>query len=174
MTTILPKWLDTHYNVTLPTDAARMRYVITLSQLNVMNRTGGPFGAAIFNADGELIGHGVNLVVPQNCSIWHAEMTAIYIAQRNLKHYSLDNCTLYTSCEPCVMCYGGIHWSRLAAVVYGATKTHAEAIGFDEGHKPSDWAAALGSIGCAVSGPLLADEANEVLQLYNQLNFVVY
>ena len=68
----------------------RMRFVIELSELNVENGTGGPFGAGIFEQDsGRLIAIGVNVVLETNCSLAHAEMMCIGLAQQKLKTFDL-------------------------------------------------------------------------------------
>ncbi|MBA3795573.1 MAG: nucleoside deaminase, partial [Rubrobacter sp.] len=61
----------------------RMRFAVELSRLNVGYGTGGPFGAAIFEREtGRLLAPGVNLVVGSGCSVFHAEMVAIMVAQK--------------------------------------------------------------------------------------------
>lgn len=45
----------------------------------------------------------------------------------------LDGCELYTTCEPCPMCFGAIYWARIKAVYYGSTRHDAADIGFDDG-----------------------------------------
>ena len=55
-----------------------------------------------------------------NDSTAHAELIAITSAQNNLNSKNLKNCTLYTTLEPCMMCYGAIYWSKIKTIVYGA------------------------------------------------------
>ena len=90
-----------------------MRFVIELARQNIEHRTGGPFGAAIFETtSGKLLAPGVNLVEPAHCSIAHAEMVAIALAQQTRGSYDLGRegtiCELVTSTEPCAMCLGAI------------------------------------------------------------------
>jgi tRNA(Arg) A34 adenosine deaminase TadA len=156
-----------------------MRLAVELARENVTQKTGGPFGAAVFEADsGRLVAAGVNLVESSNCSIAHAEMVAIALAQRALGHYDLgrDNITheLVTSTEPCAMCLGAIPWSGLRRVVCGARGEDACAIGFDEGAKPADWVGALRSRGIEVLRDVLREEARAVLQEYLASGGLIY
>jgi tRNA(Arg) A34 adenosine deaminase TadA len=123
----------------------RMRFVIEASRTNDIERTGGPFGAAIFEIEtGKLISLGVNLVTTQSLSMLHDEMVAICMAQRIIGTYDLGgkglpDHELVTSAEPCAMCFGAIPWSGVRRVVIGARSSDAEAIGFDEGPKTRRW-----------------------------------
>ena len=127
----------------------RMRLALELGQLNLANRTGGPFGAAIFDLDThQLIAVGMNLVVGTRCSVSHAEMVATVFAQQALGSHDLGapglpRCELVTSTEPCAMCLGAIPWSGVRQVVCGARDEDARKIGFDEGPKIASWVAEL-------------------------------
>ena len=67
-----------------------MRFVLALTERNIREKTGGPFGAAVFEQDsGKLVSVGVNVVIQQNCSAAHAEMMALMLAQKELDHYDL-------------------------------------------------------------------------------------
>lgn len=178
----LPDWLrelTAETEIRLGTARARMRFVIDLARRNVEEKTGGPFGAAIFEANtGRLIAPGVNLVEPLNCSIAHAEMVAIALAQQNVGSYDLGArgavCDLVTSTEPCAMCLGAIPWSGVRRVVCGARGEDACAIGFDEGAKPDDWIASLQSRGIEVVQDLCRDEARAILQHYHSSGGRIY
>lgn len=178
----LPDWLrelTAETEIRLGTAQARMRFVIDLARRNVEEKTGGPFGAAIFEANtGRLIAPGVNLVEPLNCSIAHAEMVAIALAQQNVGSYDLGArgavCDLVTSTEPCAMCLGAIPWSGVRRVVCGARGEDACAIGFDEGAKPDDWIASLQSRGIEVVQDLCRDEARAILQHYHSSGGRIY
>lgn len=161
-------------------DEERMALVIGLSRENVRRRTGGPFGAAIFEtASGRLLAPGVNLVEPSNCSVAHAEMVAIMVAQGRVGSHDLSAagqppCELFASSEPCAMCFGAVPWSGVRRLVFGASKEAAEAVGFDEGAKPEDWPQALEERGIAVRGGLLAAQAAAVLQEYAASGQAIY
>jgi len=72
------------------------------------------------------------------------------------------------------MCLGAIPWSGVQSVVCGALGEDAESIGFDEGAKPSDWAAGLESRGIRVIRGVLRDRAKAVLLEYPQGGGVLY
>lgn len=178
----LPEWLCQFWIAQkrpFDTVEAKMRFVIELAKQNIERQTGGPFGAAIFDADsGRLIAPGVNIVVPSNCSIAHAEMVAIALAQQTIGSYDLgtDNtvCELVTSTEPCAMCLGAIPWSGVRRVLCGARGEDACAIGFDEGAKPADWVGSLRGRGIEVVQDLCRAEAQAVLRHYLTVGGHIY
>ena len=158
----------------------RMQLAIDLSCLNIQHRTGGPFGAAVFEEpSGRLLSVGANLVVSAHCSVAHAEMVALILAQQARGRYDLGGpgslpCQLVTSCEPCAMCLGAIPWSGVKSVVCGARGEDAESVGFDEGAKPVDWVSALESRGIAITRDVLRQQARSVLLDYRQGGGVIY
>ena len=179
----LPAWLDSFLGTSDRVFGAietRMQLAIDLARLNIRHRTGGPFGAAVFEEPaGRLLSVGVNLVTSTRCSVAHAEVVAIVLAQQARGCHDLGRpgslpCQLVTSCEPCAMCLGAIPWSGVKAVVCGAQGQDAEAAGFDEGAKPPDWASALGSRGIAVTRDVLRAQARAVLVEYRQGGGVIY
>jgi tRNA(Arg) A34 adenosine deaminase TadA len=155
-----------------------MELAIELARRNVEQRTGGPFGAAVFEvASGKLVSVGVNLVEASHCSMAHAEMVAVALAQQALGCYDLSAAGIYelaTSVEPCAMCLGAIPWSGLRRVVCGAYGQDAAAIGFDEGAKPADWVGALQQRGIEVIRHVRRDEARAVLQQYAATGGLIY
>lgn len=108
-----------------------MRRAIQLSVGKMEAGEGGPFGAVIVK-DGEIVAEGWNRVTSTNDPTAHAEVVAIREACRRLGSYSLEGATIYTSCEPCPMCFAAIYWARLDAVHYGNDHQAAAAIGFDD------------------------------------------
>lgn len=92
---------------------------------------GGPFGAIIVK-DGEIIAEGVNRVTCNNDPTAHAEVQAIREACAKLGNFELKGCEIYTSCEPCPMCFSAIYWARLDKVFFAATHLDAEKVGFDD------------------------------------------
>lgn len=184
VTLTLPPWIDTRIaNLREPppliTDADRMHFVIALAQENSKQETGGPFAAAVFNrSSGRLIAAGVNRVVPLNCSLAHAEMMALSIAQQRLQTYDLScqsgNYELFTSTAPCAMCLGAIPWSGIRRLVCGATDADARAVGFDEGAKVDNWISELERRGIEVVTECCRDAAKAALLQYRDQGGVVY
>lgn len=171
----LPEWLrnlTAEISAPYESDESRMRFVIELARLNIENGGGGPFGAAIFDLENhELISAGVNLVVASRCSIAHAEMVAIAMAQLKLGTYDLGapgmpRLELVSSCEPCAMCFGALPWSGIRHLSCGARDADARAIGFDEGPKMASWREELEGRGITVATDICGDEARAVLNGY--------
>lgn len=108
-----------------------MRKAIELSIENVKKNLGGPFGALVVK-DGAIVATGTNCVTTDNDPTAHAEVIAIRNACKKLNSFQLDDCEIYTSCEPCPMCMGAIYWARPRAVYFGNTKADAAKIGFDD------------------------------------------
>jgi tRNA(Arg) A34 adenosine deaminase TadA len=171
----LPAWVEESLAAedrTYPTAEGRMRLVVGLARQNVRRGTGGPFGAVIFEREtGRLLAPGVNLVVGSGCSVFHAEMVAIIVAQKILGSFDLGGASapayeLVTSTEPCAMCLGATPWSGVRGLVCGAREEDASAVGFDEGAKPSEWVPALEGRGIAVTRDVLREEAAGVLREY--------
>lgn len=108
-----------------------MQEAIRLSFVKMRADQGGPFGAVVVQG-GKIVGRGWNQVTSTNDPTAHAEMVAIRDACRRLKTFQLDDCELYTSCEPCPMCLSAIYWARLKKVFYGNTRKDAQQIEFDD------------------------------------------
>lgn len=104
---------------------------VELSRNGMNGNEGGPFGAIVVK-DGKIVGKGNNQVTSSNDPTAHAEVVAIRDACKNLNSFQLDDCVLYTSCEPCPMCLGAIYWARPNKVFYANTREDAAAIGFDD------------------------------------------
>lgn len=108
-----------------------MNKAVELSLENMRAGKGWPFGAIIVK-DGKIIGTGANHVTSENDPTAHAEVVAIRDACKNLGNFQLDDCIIYTSCEPCPMCLGAIYRARPKAIYYANTRQDAAAIGFDD------------------------------------------
>ncbi len=92
---------------------------------------GGPFGAIIVR-DGVLIAKAHNEVLKTNDPTAHAEILAIRRASALLKNYDLSDCEIYSTSEPCPMCFSAIHWSRLKKLYFGTNRDDVAVIGFDD------------------------------------------
>lgn len=176
LTIRLPEWIEhflQRYPTNFPSVKDRMSFVIEAARLNVANRTGGPFAAAVFERDsGRLVSLGVNLVPSAGLSILHAEMVALSLAQAKLGSYDLGGPglpahELVSTTEPCAMCLGAIPWSGVRRLVTGARDSDAREIGFDEGSKRDDWRDQLEQRGIAVIRDVERDAAVRVLRDYS-------
>jgi tRNA(Arg) A34 adenosine deaminase TadA len=174
----LPDWMFDELDLQTPrrTDEERMDLAIEVARRNTLHG-GGPFGAVVVDADtGAIVGLGSNLVVGHACSLLHAEIVSILVAQAGLKSYTLagGNYDLVTSSAPCVQCLGAVYWSGLRRMVCGAPVAAAEAAGFDEGPRSDDWKEQLAVRGVSVTEDVLAARATEVLVAYRQRGGILY
>ena len=107
-----------------------MKRAIELSIKSVNSGTG-PFGAVIVKDD-KIISEGFNTVTLTNDPTSHAEIVAIRIACKSLANFSLEECDLYTTCEPCPMCLSAIYWARINKIYYANTRSDAQKIDFSD------------------------------------------
>jgi guanine deaminase len=108
-----------------------MARAIELSLDNVLSGRGGPFAAVIVR-NGSIFAEGVNRVTATNDPTAHAEVVAIREACGKLGAFELNDCEIYSSCEPCPMCLGAIYWTRLVRIYFGNLASDASRIGFDD------------------------------------------
>lgn len=106
-----------------------MEMAIEEAKLGIVEGHGGPFGCVIVK-DGVVVGKGHNEVIKNNDPTCHGEMMAIHDACKNLKTFNLKGCELYTTGEPCPMCFSAILWANIDKVYYGCNINDTENIGF--------------------------------------------
>ena len=116
-----------------------------------------PFGACITRS-GAVVSCEHNGVWATTDVTAHAEMRAIREACRKLGTVDLSGCVIYSTCEPCPMCFSAIHWARIGRIVFGASITDAQAIGFSELTITNTTMKQLGGSPVTVEGGLLRDE----------------
>ncbi|MGN6151394.1 MAG: nucleoside deaminase [Lysobacteraceae bacterium] len=174
----LPVWVHDAVDAsrTYASDADKVALAIALSRGNVEHGSGGPFGAVVFGADDRIVAVGVNRVLPQTCSVAHAEMMAYMLAQQRTQRarLNLDDAgrvvgpiTLATSSQPCCQCYGATIWAGIDRLLIGARSEDVEALTpFDEGPLPADWIGELEKRGIAVTRDIERDAACGVLRAY--------
>ncbi|QEC69040.1 nucleoside deaminase [Panacibacter ginsenosidivorans] len=108
-----------------------MQQAINIGLEGMRNNVGGPFGCVIVK-DNKIIGKGCNSVIASNDPTAHAEVVAIREACKTLGSFQLEDCEVYTTCEPCPMCMGALYWARPKKIYYANSKADAAAIGFDD------------------------------------------
>jgi guanine deaminase len=92
---------------------------------------GGPFGAIICK-NNKIIASTGNAVTLNLDPTAHAEILSIRHACQTLQDFQLQDCILYSSCEPCPMCLGAIYWAHLKAVYFACNRADAATAGFDD------------------------------------------
>lgn len=170
----LPVWLS---SLSLPdapaSDGACMALAIAAAAENVAHGTGGPFGACIRNnATGEVISVGVNLAMASGNPALHAETVAISLAAGRLAEPG--GVTLFTSCEPCIMCLGASHWAQIARIVSAASRDDARKVGFSEGAGTPQLRAEMKARGVVFEDGLLQQEGAAILDRYAVQGGVIY
>lgn len=116
-----------------------------------------PIGAVVVS-QGRIIGRGHNLTEMLNDVTAHAEMQAITAAANTLGGKYLQDCTLYVTVEPCMMCAGAIGWSQLSRIVYGASDEKRGYSAFTNRHPFHPRA--------TITPGVLADECKELMQQF--------
>ncbi len=111
-------------------DESYMLLALREARKNLKSMAGGPFGACIVK-NGRVLALARNTVL-KNDATCHAEMNAIRLASRKLGTFDLSGCVIYSTTEPCPMCFSAIHWARMRAIVYGTTTEDAARLGFGE------------------------------------------
>jgi guanine deaminase len=97
------------------------------------NNHGGPFGAVIVK-DGVIIGKGHNSVIKGKDPTAHAEIVAIRHACSHINNFDLSGSVLYTTCEPCPMCFSAVYWANIKEVIFSLSRYDAEIMGFKDNH----------------------------------------
>jgi len=90
-----------------------------------------PFGACVVKR-GKIIACAHNKVWKTTDITAHAEIVAIRLACKKLKTINLSGCVIYSTCEPCPMCFSACHWAKISKIIYGAKIADAKKYGFNE------------------------------------------
>ena len=92
---------------------------------------GGPFGACLVRGD-EVLAVAHNTVLKDQDPTSHGETNAIRLAARKLQSFDLSGCEIYSTTEPCPMCFAAIHWARIGRLIYGTAIIEVARLGFNE------------------------------------------
>ena len=112
-------------------EKAFMQQAIDEARAFIQQLEGGPFGACIVRGDRVLaVAH--NSVLLNTDATCHAEINAIRAVSRQLQTFDLSDCVIYSTTEPCPMCFSAIHWARIGRIVYGTNIDDVKALGFNE------------------------------------------
>jgi tRNA(Arg) A34 adenosine deaminase TadA len=113
-----------------------MKLALASAGISIRKSEGGPFGAAIVRRH-QVIAVEHNTVLKDRDATCHAEVNAIRIASRKLKRFDLSDCVIYSTTEPCPMCFSAIHWARISEVIFGTLIADVQKRGFHELTIPS-------------------------------------
>lgn len=137
-----------------------MLEAVKLARAGMEKNEGGPFGAIII-LNNAIIGRGWNQVLTSKDPTAHAEIVAIRDASKKLGRFHLQDCELYTTCEPCPMCLGAIYWARIPTIYYSNSREDAKAIGFNDAFIYDELGLSLESRSIHME-PVFNDEAEEL------------
>jgi len=146
-----------------------MQLAIKEAIKNLQKLDGGPFGACIIK-ENKVLAVARNTVLKDNDPTAHAEIGAIRQAAKKLKSFDLSGCIIYSTTEPCPMCFSAIHWSRIDTLAYGSTIADARKRGFNELAISSAKMKALGKSKLEIFHRYLRGECLELFKDWDKLN----
>jgi guanine deaminase len=145
-----------------------MRRALNEARAHLAEMAGGPFGACLVRG-AEVLAVAHNTVLKDLDPTCHAETTAIRLAARRLQSYDLSGCEIYSTTEPCPMCFAAIHWARLGRVIYGTAIGEVAQLGFNELTIGNRQLQALGRSPVVIYPAFLGDECRQLLAEWDQL-----
>lgn len=144
-----------------------MRLALREAQKNLSDMRGGPFGACIVKGN-KVIAVSRNTALKQDATC-HAEINTIRKASKKLRNYDLSGCSIYSTTEPCPMCFSAIHWAKINVLIYGNDIADAKMVGFNELTIPSATMKKLGKTKLKIISGLLRDEVNQLFKKWSNL-----
>lgn len=138
-----------------------MRRAIDDVMRNLKHGEGGPFGACIVRGS-EVVAVAHNTVLKCLDPTCHAEVNAIRAAAQHLQNFDLSGCIIYSTTEPCPMCFSAIHWARIDGIVFGTSIEDARELGFNELSLKNETMVRMGGSSVAVHGNFMRDDCLQV------------
>ena len=145
-----------------------MRAAIEAARETVARGAGGPFGACIVR-DGEVLAVSGNHVLAQHDPTAHAEVSAIRLACAQLETHLLEGATIYSTTEPCPMCFAALNWARVSRIIYGTGIGDVAALGFNELTVSNFQMKELGGSAVEIVPDFLRAECLELLEFWQSL-----
>ena len=112
-------------------DSDYMKAAVAAAWESIHRGAGGPFGVCIVR-DGRILAVAGNQVLGSHDPTAHAEIVAIRRACAELKTPFLEGAQIYSTTEPCPMCFAAIHWARISRIYFGTSIADVHALGFNE------------------------------------------
>lgn len=132
-----------------------------------------PFGACIVK-DGEVVSTCHNTVWKDQDITAHAEINAIRDACKKLRTVDLSGCEIYSTTEPCPMCFTAIHWAGITTINYGTSIQDAKKAGFHELEITNEELKTKGRIPVTINAGLLKNECKKLFEQYKQAGGKTY
>ncbi|MGH9320071.1 MAG: nucleoside deaminase [Vicinamibacteria bacterium] len=129
---------------------------------------GGPFGAVIVKS-GTIVARGHNEVLKTGEPTRHAEMCAIRKAASWFRTHLFLGAEIYSTTEPCVMCFAAIHWARMRRIYFGTTVKDVKRLGFNELAISNRRLSKLGGSPVEIVPNFLREECLELLEAWRRL-----
>ncbi len=145
-----------------------MRVALDEAHAGVDGGDGGPFGAVIVKNE-KIIAQAHNTVLKDHDPTQHAEIKAISEASRKLGNHDLSGCEIYTTTEPCTMCFSAIHWAKIDRLIYGTTINDVQRLGFNELPIPAEKMKELASSPVKIESGFMKDECLKLLDHWKSL-----
>ncbi len=145
-----------------------MRAAIEAARESVSRGAGGPFGACIVR-DGQVLAVSSNHVLARHDPTAHAEVSAIRAACSQLGTHLLEGTEIYTTTEPCPMCFASCNWARIGKIVYGTNIADVDKLGFNELTISNFQMKKLGGSALEIVPDFMRDECLELLEFWSNL-----
>ena len=140
--------------------------VETEAYKGIESADGGPFGAVVIKG-AEVIFKAHSTVIKDNDPTHHAEINAISSASNVLGTYDLSGCILYSTTEPCPMCFSAVHWARIDKVVYGTKIRDVKELGFNELAIPASKMKTEGASEVEIEEGFMLNECEKLLRFWD-------
>ena len=145
-----------------------MELAIRAARKGIKKSEGGPFGAVIVRG-ARVIAVAHNTVLKNHDATCHAEVNAIRIASKKLKRFDLSDCVIYSTTEPCPMCFSAIHWARIRRVIFGTSIPDVQKRGFHELSIPAKKMKREGKSPVCLTAGFMKKECLELLAAWDRL-----
>jgi guanine deaminase len=145
-----------------------MAIAIEEAYRGVRREDGGPFGACIVRGD-EVIATGHNEVLKTNDPTRHAEICAVIRASKILGSPHFEGCEIYSTTEPCVMCFAALHWAQIGRIYFGTTVRDVKKLGFNEVVISNRALKRLGKSPIELVSGVMREECRELLEYWRNL-----
>ncbi len=130
-----------------------------------LNDGGGPFGACVVK-DGKILSCEHNTVITDKDPTAHAEINAIRKAAKKLGTHDLSGCEIFSTTEPCPMCFTAIHWAKITKITYGTSTHDAKDAGLNELMINDSQLKELGGDDIEIVAGFLKDECAKIFELW--------
>lgn len=151
-------------------DKIFMQRAIDMARSGCKAGFGGPFGACIVK-NNKVVAASCNTVLKDSDPTAHAEINAIRKTAKILKTHDLSGCDIYSTTEPCPMCFAAIHWAKIKNIVYGTKISDVSKRGFNELNISTNTMRKNGNVAMNITGNFMRKQCQELLKFWDNLFF---